>query len=300
MKGNDIRDRLRELGRKPNKRYGQHFLVDQSVLNTIISAAEIAAGDRVLEIGPGLGILTETLLDAGASVVAIEKDKALARELSERLGDRARIVEGDALEMDWTGIMGQGTGAVVGAGSPRPTWKLVANIPYSITSQIIRKALWSKEVPSTIVLLLQKEVAERIVDGSGIKRKSTLHSPLSILPSLLSLTVSLASASTRIIRKVPRKCFYPAPDVESSLIKIVPMTHEERVAKWGVDPSKILSLASRAFASPRKKMTTTLVSPDLPRERIAQGLIEAGASPDARPEELGVEQWAGLVEWMSR
>jgi 16S rRNA (adenine1518-N6/adenine1519-N6)-dimethyltransferase len=287
MKGNDIRDRLRELGRKPNKRYGQHFLVDQSVLNTIISSAEINAGDRVLEIGPGLGILTETLIDAGASVIAIEKDKALARELQVRLGDRAKIVEGDAVEGKWE----------VGSGE----WKLVANIPYSITSQVIKKALWSTEVPSMVVLLVQREVAERIVSGmghgaSGVKKKPTPNSPLPTPQSLLSLTVSLASHSSKIIRKVPRKCFYPAPDVESSLLKIVPMTHEERLATWGVDPSKILSLASRAFASQRKKMTTTLASTGMPKERIVEGLIAAGASPDARPEELGVEQWGRFVQ----
>jgi len=271
MKGNDLRDRLRELGRKPNKRYGQHFLVDQSVLNAILEASEISVGDRVFEIGPGMGVLTEALIGRGAEVVAIEKDRALAHDLAERLGERVKIIEGDALQGSW--VMGQGS------------WKLVANIPYSMTSQIIKKALWSTDVPSIVVLLVQKEVAEKIVEGA--KQKGNVQ------PSLLSLMVALASSSSKIVRKVPRKCFYPPPDVESAVIKIVPMAHDARLAKWGVDAANILAFASRAFASPRKKMTTTLSN--LPRERITASLVAAGASPDARPEELTVDQWAKFV-----
>jgi 16S rRNA (adenine1518-N6/adenine1519-N6)-dimethyltransferase len=281
MKGNDIRDHLRELGRKPNRRYGQHFLVDQSVLNSILEASAVSPGDRVLEIGPGLGVLTDELIGHGAEVVAIEKDKTLARDLAERLGERVKIIEGDALQGSWD--MGQAC-PERSLGGP---WKLVANIPYSITSQIIKKALWSDAVPSVVVLLVQKEVAEKIVEGS--KAKGT------ILPSFLSVMVGLAANGSKIVRKVPRKCFYPPPDVESAVIKIESMSHEARLAKWGADPSKILALASRAFAAPRKKMTTTLVGNGILKENIAKALIAAGASPDARPEELAVDQWAKFV-----
>ena len=290
MKGNDLRDRLRELGRKPNKRYGQHFLVDQSVLNAILEAAEIGAGDRVLEIGSGMGVLTEALIGQGAKVVAVEKDRALAHDLAERLGDRVSIVEGDALEIDWAKSLELRAKSPSSSG-PQPSahglqpFKLVANIPYSITSQVIKKALWSDEVPSVVVLLVQKEVAEKIVEGA--KKKGT------VLPSLLSLMVALAADHSKIVRKVPRKCFYPPPDVESAVIKIEPMSHDARLATWGVDAAKILALASRAFTSPRKKMTTTLGS--IPRERVAASLVAAGASPDARPEELTVEHWAKFV-----
>jgi 16S rRNA (adenine1518-N6/adenine1519-N6)-dimethyltransferase len=308
MKGNDIRDRLRELGRKPNKRYGQHFLVDQSVLNAIITAAEIADGDRVLEIGPGMGILTESLVEAGASVVAIEKDRALVRELELRLKDHVRIVEGDALEVDWGREMAENkipnSKFQIPNSSP---WKLVANIPYSITSQIIRKALWSEATPSVIVLLVQREVAERIVGeavigkreaGSGKKSASRSASrPTRPLPaSLLSLSVMLASSFVKTVRKVPRKCFYPAPDVESSVLKIEPMSREDRLAKWGIDPAKVMSLATRAFLNPRKKMTTTLASKEMTREKIAAALNAAGASENARPEELDVGQWVEFVK----
>ncbi len=305
MKGNDIRDRLRELGRKPNKRYGQHFLVDQSVLNATIEAAEIVEGDRALEIGPGLGILTEELVAAGATVVAIEKDRALAHELELRLKKHVTIVEGNALEMDWGRVMTEGkipnSKFQIPNSSP---WKLVANIPYSITAQIIRKALWSDAIPSVIVLLMQREVAERIVGEIGSRKqekpgekKSLSFTPLPV--SLISLSVMLASSFVKIVRKVPRKCFYPPPDVESSVLKIVPMSQEERRAKWGVDPEKVMSLAARAFLNPRKKMTTTLVLKELPREKIITALNAVGASENARPEELSVGQWADLGKRLS-
>ena len=207
----EIKLALRELGGGANKRLGQHFLIDSAVLKTIVEAADIHPGDLVLEIGPGLGVLTRELLAKGAEVVAIEKDRRFVEYLNhppapsfstEGGGDRLRVIHGDAATIHWHEIIGD-----------RP-WKLISNLPYSITSLALRKALWAPRPASRVVVLVQREVAERIVTT----RKT----------SLLSLMVALASSSARILSHVPAHAFYPPPKVESAIFEIVPMMPDDR------------------------------------------------------------------------
>jgi 16S rRNA (adenine1518-N6/adenine1519-N6)-dimethyltransferase len=177
MNPTEIKQVLQELGGGANKTLGQHFLIDRAALEAIVTAAMIEVGDQVLEIGPGLGVLTEALLRAGASVRAIEQDRRYIGYLEERFrsyGSRFRVIHGDASRLSWQEAL-----------DPGP-WKLVSNLPYSITSLALRLGLWSPSLPERIVVLIQREVAERATsvatDGPTRTKGKT---------SLLSLMIRL-------------------------------------------------------------------------------------------------------------
>ncbi len=274
MTPSEIRSILRELGGGANKRLGQHFLIDRSVLDSIVTAADIHPGELVLEIGPGLGVLTRALLAKGADVVAIEKDRRFVEYLNhppapsfstEGGGDRLRVIHGDAATIHWHEIIGD-----------RP-WKLISNLPYSITSLALRKALWAPRPASRVVVLVQREVAERIVTT----RKT----------SLLSLMVALASSSARILSHVPAHAFYPPPKVESAIFEIVPMMPDDREKRWGIDPEKIMALAKKGFTHPRKFLRS-----NLELQPTAYSLLP---TENARAENLSPEQWACLAQHLS-
>jgi 16S rRNA (adenine1518-N6/adenine1519-N6)-dimethyltransferase len=279
MKPAEIKAALNALGKRPNKRLGQYFLIDRSVINAAVEAAGIRAGDRVLEIGPGLGVLTRVLLDRGASVVAIERDRAFVERLQSAYRDRdLRVVHGDAAAVHWHELIGD---------SP---WKFVSNLPYAITSLALRKSLYSPRPPRVIVVLIQREVAERMTgSGSRLAGRKT---------SLLSLMAALASESVRIIRKVPPGCFYPAPKIQSVLFEIVPMTIRDREKKWGIDPEDVMKAAKAGFAHPRKLLISNLAAGAwraMPKRDIQTILQSLGANPKSRAEDLTVGQWVELA-----
>jgi 16S rRNA (adenine1518-N6/adenine1519-N6)-dimethyltransferase len=279
MKPSEINEQLGAMGRKPNKRLGQHFLVDRSVLNAAVQAAGIKKGDVVLEVGPGLGVLTRALLDHGASMVAIEQDRAFADMLENTFHDYdLRIVRGDAASVHWHELVGD-----------RP-WKFVSNLPYAITSLALRKALYAPRPPQAVVVLIQKEVADRIMASRGKKT------------SLLSLMVALTSESRRIVRRVPPRCFYPAPKVDSALIEIVPMTVRDRQKRWGIDPERVMQVAKVGFAHPRKLVTSNLTEGPwrISKQDIEHVLESIGADSKSRAEDLSVEQWVTLAVTLDR
>lgn len=260
MNPSEIKKALAEFGSGANKRLGQHFLIDKNVLDEIVENADIESGDKILEIGPGLGVLTRELLGRGADVLAIEKDARLVEAIHEL---PARLVQGDAAKLDWADLVGAGR------------WKFVSNLPYSITSLAIRKALWTPNPPATIVVLVQLEVAERAIARDG-------------KTSLLSLMVALASSSAKMVRRVPAGAFFPPPKVESAILKIVPMTQAERFAKWGIEPEKIMEIAKRGFAHPRKLLASNL---KVPSERFQA----IGLNAKARAEDLSPNDWSRLT-----
>ncbi|MFA5935948.1 MAG: 16S rRNA (adenine(1518)-N(6)/adenine(1519)-N(6))-dimethyltransferase RsmA [Patescibacteria group bacterium] len=260
MNPTQIKAALTELGGSANKRLGQHFLIDQNVLGRIVDTAAIKKGDRVLEVGPGLGVLTRALLDRGAEVIAIEQD----RRFIERLSDpNLRVVHGDAAAIHWHELV-----------DDRP-WKFVSNLPYSMTSLALRKALWSPKPPQEVVVLIQREVAERCIARDG-------------KTSLLSLMVALASESSRIVTRVARGAFYPPPKVESAVLHVVPMSVNDREKKWGMNPEKVMDVARKGFAHPRKLLSSNLeIDPSV--------LGNLGLNPKARAEDLAPEAWARLA-----
>lgn len=268
MTPTEIKAALAKLGGHANKRLGQHFLIDRAALETIVEAANIKAGDRVLEIGPGLGVLTRALIEKGAEVIGIEQDRRFVEYLVGAHGNAPlQIIHGDAATTHWHELI-----------ADRP-WKFVSNLPYSITSLALRKALWTPKPPDVVVALVQREVAERAIARDG-------------KTSLLSLMVALASESARIVRRVPPGAFFPPPKVESAVLQIVPMSLAERERKWGMDPEKIMAVAKKGFAHPRKLLSSNLGL------RVgtthASSLQEIGINPKARAEDLAPEDWARL------
>jgi 16S rRNA (adenine1518-N6/adenine1519-N6)-dimethyltransferase len=265
MNPSEIKSILNELGGGANKRLGQHFLVDPHALATIVEVAEIESRDRVLEIGPGLGVLTNALVHAGASVTVIERDRRFAEYLSST-GPAVEIIEGDASRLAWETHF------------KKKSWKFVSNLPYSITSLALRKALYAPMPPANLVVLVQREVAERAI------ARDQKH-------SLLSLMVAFASHEARIVKRVPAGAFFPPPKVESAILQIMPMTRDERLMVWGMDPEKIMSVAKRGFAHPRKLLSSNLgIKP--------QQLVELGLPEKARAEDLRPEDWARLTASM--
>ena len=276
MTPTEIKAVLSQLGGYANKRLGQHFLIDNNVLKTIVDTADIKSGDRVLEVGPGLGVLTRELLDRGAEVVAIEKDHRFVDYLNLSLiRANKRMVQGDAATMHWHDLVEEAP------------WKFVSNLPYSITSLALRKALWAPRPPDKVVVLVQREVAERAIDVSRKSVKS-IKSVKSGKTSLLSLMVALSSSSARIVKRVARGAFFPAPKVESAILEIIPMTWQEREKRWGINPEKIMEVAKKGFAHPRKLLRSNL------------GLLATHysllTSPLARAEDLSPDDWARLAK----
>lgn len=284
MKPHDIKQTLLEMGGKANKALGQHFLIDGSVLEAILEAADIREHDWVLEIGPGLGVLTTRLLDEGANVVAIEQDRRFLDLLQGRaekllaspstaireVGELT-LIHGDAAALDWDPLVGE------------VPWKFVSNLPYSITSLAIRKALYRAHPPERMVVLIQREVAERAIAREG-KR------------SLLSLMVAFACREMRIVRRVLPGAFFPPPRVQSAVLELIPYDAHEREQTWGMDPERIMEIAKVGFAHPRKKVRSNLAGFVFSPEDFSF----AGIGEDTRAEDVLPEQWAKLAARRSK
>lgn len=285
MNPSQIKQLLSERGLRPNKNLGQHFLIDKNILGKIVDAADLHNNDLVMEVGPGLGVLTKALVEHGARVKAIEKDRNFIEHLSAI--KNVEVEPGDAAKLDWNTLV---------KGEP---WKFVSNLPYAITSLALRKALYEvDQVPELVVVLIQREVAERIVprrkpapsgvEGSHVLRQKT---------SLLSLMVALAAKEVAIVHRVPAGAFYPPPKVESAILKIVPRSHTDRRTLWGIEPEEVMKTAKLGFAHPRKLLQRNL---NIDNSRWEQMVQEIGINGKARAEELSVEQWVSLSKIVPR
>lgn len=270
-----IRAILAGLDARPEKAFGQNFLIDQSTLNAVVEAAELNVNDIALEIGPGLGALTEDLLATGAQVLTIERDRKFIDYLRTKFGSQKNfsLTQGDAAELNWNELLP----------ADRP-WKFVSNLPYAISSYALRMALWAPKPASRVVVMLQREVAERAL----ALLRPTADSSRS---SLLSLMVALRCESGLIARRVAPGCFFPSPKVESAILVLSPFAPEKQSSKWGIEPEKIMQLAKRGFAHPRKQLFSTLQV----RDRADVLALAIQSTKEVRPEALSVEQWASLT-----
>jgi 16S rRNA (adenine1518-N6/adenine1519-N6)-dimethyltransferase len=273
-----VREALREAGTRARHALSQNFLVDVDVLEDIIAVAAPTQGRRVLEIGPGLGILTGALLGAGAAVTAIELDRILAHRLADRFADalgRAeddpsaagglRLIEGDALDQDLAGLL-------------EPPYDIVANLPYHITSPILHAILGRPPRPERAILMLQREVAERVCAPPGAM-------------SYLSVFVQY-HARARIVRRVPREAFAPAPAVDSALVVIEPFTGEDADLLSEADEDHLWRIVQASFRE-RRKMLHNVLARQLPVDaaRVEAALAEAGIASDRRPQTVAVGEW---------
>jgi 16S rRNA (adenine1518-N6/adenine1519-N6)-dimethyltransferase len=252
----------------------QNFLVDPEVLEAILAEAAPAPGRRVLEIGPGLGILTRSLLDAGAEVTAIELDRGLAAFLADDLAEpiaegRMTLVRGDALDQDLGHLLG-------------PPFDVVANLPYHITSPILHRLLDETPRPDRLVLMVQREVAERIAAPPGQM-------------SYLSVFVQY-HARVRIAFTVPPSAFEPAPAVDSAVIVLEPYPADDRLPSGDAE-DQLWRLVQAAFRE-RRKMLHNVLTRQLPLEpaRVDAALAAAGIAPDRRPQTVAVGEWLALLE----
>jgi 16S rRNA (adenine1518-N6/adenine1519-N6)-dimethyltransferase len=260
---------LRRLGLRPRKGLSQSFLVDRRVCATIARAAEVGGADEVLEVGPGLGVLTAELVRQAGRVVAVELDRQLAAALPGLLGGPANleVVRADALTLDF--------GALFGG-----RYKLVANLPYHITSPLLMHVLQPARRPDLVVVMVQREVAERIAAPPGEL-------------SYLAVAVQLYSVP-RIVRTVPAAAFYPRPRVESAVLRL-----DVRPAPAVVPgaPAAFLRLVQAGFKQPRKQLRNSLAEglgrPPAEAETL---LRHAGLDSTRRPQTLTLAEWAALYE----
>ena len=283
---------------RPSKALGQNFLRDQNLARKIAEAGDIQAGDLVLEIGPGEGILTTQILARGARVVAVEKDERLCKLLAEKFANQIQsgslvLVHDDILKLDPLP-----TSPLAGGGVP---YKLIANIPYYITGAILRKFLTAKHQPECMVLMLQKEVAERIVARDGRE-------------SILSISVKVFG-NPKILFRVRRGAFRPAPNVDSAVLVIenisrerfhLPPTPSQREGetflpfgrrnKEGVEEN-FFKILRAGFAHPRKKLSSNLSGLLLPKQGFGN-FGKMGVGENARAENLTLAQWLKLAEML--
>ncbi len=253
----------------PLKRFGQHWLRDESVLAAIVAAAHLTREDDVLEIGPGTGNLTSRLLPAARSLIAVELDRRLSDRLRRQFGNSPHFT---LLEAD-----------ILRVALPDTPRKVVANIPYNITGPILEKLLGTIAQPlrqfERIVLLLQREVAERLVAAPHTKAYGALSVRVQYL------------AQCEWVCDVPAKAFHPRPKVESAVVCLLPRPF----APVPADPKRLEALVRLGFVS-RRKMLRNNLEGVVDRDRLAEVLIAIGAQPQARAEDLDVYQWIALAD----
>ena len=268
----ELRSVLRRHGVRAATSLGQRFLVDRLVLQAILEAAELLGADDVLEVGPGPGVLTAKLAERARSVTAVEIDERMVAVLRDTLAgrDNVRIVRADALAVDLFAV-----------GERRPT-RIVANVPYQITTPLLERFIGDDRRPPLVVVLVQEEVARRMVAtaSSGKER------------GFLSVFVQ-SFADAKIVRRVPPSAFRPAPKVSSAVVVL--RTHP-RPAFAPLDRTAFLRFVSDVFRHRRKQLRGALgheagVTPD----RAVAALHECGIDPRRRAEELTLEEWVALA-----
>ncbi len=266
----EIRQTLRDHGLRARKGFGQNFIRDDRYLERVVRAADLHPDDLVIEVGPGLGALTIELATRVREVIAVEKDSGVINALGEAVGTlpNVRLVNADILECD---------PAQLAAGRP---YKLVANLPYYITSSVIRLFLEiSSRRPTLCVVMVQREVAERMIAPPGDM-------------SLLAVGVQLYG-KPRIVAMVPAQAFYPTPKVDSAILRID--VYDKPALE--VEPARFFRMVQAGFSQPRKQIHNALAQRIwLPPGRAPELLQAAGIDPMRRAQTLSMPEWGALYE----
>lgn len=263
-----VRALLADHGLRPSRALGQNFLADPNTARRIVRLAGVERGDRVLEIGAGLGSLTLALLERDARVLALERDRKLQVVLEQVVAGEGdvRVVSGDALDIDFDAMLGTGT------------WRCVSNLPYNVATPVIVRLLEQATSIESALVMVQREVAERLVAGPGTRAYG-------------AVSVRIAYyADAKIVGMVPRTVFVPAPKVDSALVELV---RRDRPPVDVPSPERLFELVRAGFAHRRKMLRRTL--PAVLGEPTLDLLRDAGIDPRARPESLGLDEWAALA-----
>ncbi len=265
LSGGDVRRLLDEHGLSPSRARGQNFVVDPNTVRRIARLAEVGPGDRVVEIGAGLGSLSLALAETGAAVTAIEVDSRLVpalRSVVEPAG--VTVVEGDALRLDWDALLGD------------DAWALVANLPYNVATPLVADLLDGVPAIRRMLVMVQREVGERLAAGPG----SDAYGAVSVKVAYW--------ATAKVVGRVPPTVFHPVPKVESALVRIerreVPAVGPEVDTEW------LFRLVRTGFGQRRKMLRRSLASLVSP-----EAFVAAGIRPEARAEELSVGDWGRLA-----
>lgn len=264
---------LRQSDIRARKRLGQHFLADESILQTILDSADLSPEDTVVEVGPGLGILTKELAKRAGKVIAVELDDKLAALLKRRLSSRPnlKVINADILKTNLVQLLGENA-----------SYKVVANLPYYITSPILHYFMEGWPKPSLMVVMVQKEVADAIVAKGGKM-------------SLLAVSLQMYS-KTKIISYVPAQSFYPPPKVDSAVVRF-DLLPEPAVK---ADMDNFFRVVRSGFSLPRKQLRNSLAHGlNLEPTEAVKFLEKAGIDPQRRAEALKLEEWAKLYEVVS-
>jgi len=262
-----VRELLEEHGLAPSRALGQNFVADPNTVRRIAALAGVGAGDRVVEIGAGLGSLTLALAETGAAVTAVEVDRGLVpvlRTVVEPVG--VRVVEGDAMKLDWSPVLGDEEG-----------WVLVANLPYNIATPLVLDLLERVPAVGRMLVMVQREVGERLAAGVGDDAYG--------IPS-----VKVAYwATARVVGRVPATVFVPQPRVESVLVELV--RHPSPPVPG--DQATVFRLVDAGFGQRRKMLRRSLAG-----LLSVEDLEAADVAPQARAEELDLAAWSRLAERM--
>ncbi len=257
---------LKALEQRAKKRFGQHFLTSSAVVRQIIAAAEVHEGTQVLEIGPGLGVLTEALLGAGAAVTAVELDRDMAGFIRERLPE-VNLVEADGAAVDFAEVLAPGT------------WRCVANLPYNAGTRMITRMLQHPERFDRLIVMVQREVAERLAAPAGDRKRGSLS------------VYAQARADVRICIRVPPGAFHPPPKVHSAVVELRLKAQPDA----GTVPVEFFdSLVRTLFVQPRKTIRNNL-STHFDRAPVDAVLSETGMDPSRRPATLSLPEIKALA-----
>jgi len=291
----DVWKILHEFDIRPKKSLGQNFLVDRRSLGRIVEAAELGREDVVLEIGPGLGTLTHLLAEKAGRVIAVELDQRLVEILSQTLADcpNVKIVQGDILQLDPAELIRNATPpapprapALSNLQSPISDlqFKVVANLPYYITSAVLRHLLTAALRPKLVVVTVQWEVARRITAAPGDM-------------SLLAVSVQFYGRP-RIVARIKAGAFYPSPQVDSAVVRID--LHPQPIVEVD-DVDSFFEVVRAGFAQRRKQLHNALAAElALPPDEVTQALDRAGVTPRRRAQTLSIEEWARVWREMRR
>ncbi|MCX6813556.1 MAG: 16S rRNA (adenine(1518)-N(6)/adenine(1519)-N(6))-dimethyltransferase RsmA [Candidatus Azambacteria bacterium] len=289
-----IKALLKRHGAKPEKYLGQHFILSKKVLAQMVAAAEIKKNDIIIEIGPGPGALTQELVKTGAKIIAIEKDPLMAKITKETLKDlkNVKIIRGDARKIEFPISNFQFLNkSQISNSKPKikEKYKIVANLPYNVATFLIRQWLELKNPPKLMVLMIQKEVAQRITAKPRLRQGYGGQAPM----NLLAISVQFY-ADVKIIGYVPAEAFLPKPKVDSAIIKIIP----RKSVSFQTIASKLtfFKVVKAGFSQPRKQLIGNLTQKlNIPKEEILLTFKKLDISEHARAENLSLEQWISLV-----
>lgn len=258
---------LRGLEQRARRRFGQHFLVDTGVVRRIVRAAEVGENDAVVEVGPGLGVLSRALCEVGASLTAIELDRDLAAHLRTSMPE-IRLIEADAASVDWADLL------------PGTDWKMVANLPYNVGTKVVMDALRTPSVFRSVVVMLQYEVVQRFCATPGTKAYG-------------ALTVQArARADARLVMTVERDRFHPPPKVRSAVLR---MDLRPTPAFAGQCDGPAFDRAVQAAFSQRRKTVRNALKASYGAEGARRALAMADVDPGWRAEQIDLDGFVRLA-----